>query len=195
MERLKLQVKDVRSDKLQARLEAKLANPDLTGDLDVTWKKEGDKLDVMANMARIDLAALHRYVPNQAPPALRQTLQNVVQKGVATDVRFIARGLLKDFPFANSKVGELRVTGKVSDAQLTMPQKADTPKAPWAHLAQTSFSFDLNGTQLDINNLNSELAGLIGKGSGRIANIHKPVLEVRVELALNRSRPLPKMFF
>ncbi len=182
VERFKLQVKDVRSDKLQAQLEAKFTNLDLAGDLAVVWKKEGGKLDATVNMARIDLAAIHRYVPDQASPTLRQTLQNVVQKGVATDVRFIARGLLKDFPFANKKTGELRLTGKVSDAQLTVPQKTDTSKAPWPNLEQTEFSFNLNGMQLSVDNIQTELGGLTSKGSARISDLRKPILEIKADL-------------
>ncbi len=182
MERFKLQVKDVDSDKLQARLEAKLENADLLGDIDVTWKKQDNKLDTTVNVTRIDLTALHRYVPYQSPPALRQTLQATLQKGVATDVRFIARGPMKDFPFANSKAGEMRLTGKVSDAQLTLPQKADAPKAPWSNLEQTDFSFNLNGMQLSLDNIQTELAGLTSKGSVRIADLRKPILEIKVDL-------------
>jgi len=182
VERFKLQVKDVSSDKLQARLEAKLTSPDLAGEIDVAWKKEGDKIDAIVNMTRIDLAALHRYVPTQAPPALRQTLQNVVQKGVATDVRFIARGLLKDFPFSNNKTGELRLTGKVNDAQLVVPHKTDTTKFPWPNLEQTGFSFNLTGMQLSVDNIQTELGGLTSKGSARISDLRKPILEIKADL-------------
>ncbi len=181
-ERFKLQIKDARSDKLQAQLAAKFANLDLAGDLDVAWKKEGDKLDATVNMTRSDLVALHRYVPAQAPPALRQTLQNVLQKGVATNVRFIARGPLKDFPFTNTKTGELRLTGKVSDAQLILPQKIDATKTSWPNLEQTEFSFNLNGMQLSVDNIQTELGGLASKGSVRISDLRKPVLEIKTDL-------------
>ena len=181
--RFKLQAKDVPTDKLQVHLEAKLANSDLSGDVEATWKKEGQKIDATVNMAHIDLAALHRYVPERAPLAVRQTLQNAIQKGTASDVRITVRGALKDIPFANNQAGELRITGKVSDAQFTIPQKADAVKAPWTSLMQTGFSFALNGSQLDIKNIATEVAGLTSKGSVRIADIRKPVLEARVELA------------
>ena len=183
IERFRLQAKDVGSDKLQAQLQAKIANPDMAGDVDVNWKKDGHKLDATANFAHIDLAALHRYVPPQAPPQLGQILQSAIQKGTASEVRLVMKGSLKDFPFTNSKTGELRVSGKVTDAELAIPQKADAPKAPWSHLAKTNLNFDFNGTQLNLKNITSELAGLTSKGSARISDIKKPILEANIELA------------
>ena len=179
LERFRLQAKDVGSDKLQAQLQAKIAHPDMAGDVDANWKKDGNKLDATANLARIDLTALHRYVPLQ----LGQTLQSAIQKGTASEVRLVLKGALKDFPFANNKTGELRVSGKVTDAELTMPQKVNGSKTAWPHLAQTSFNFDFNGTQLDLKNITSELAGLTSKGAARISDIKKPILEARIELA------------
>ncbi len=183
VERFRLQAKDVGNDKLQARLEARVANPDLAGDLDITWKKEGDKLDATAHMDRINLAALHHYVPPRASPLLGPLLQGAIQAGTASDVRLTLKDALKGLSFANSKAGELRISGKVEGAELSIPQKTDAPKALWPNLTQTSFNFDFNGTQLNLENISGELAGLTNKGSVRIADIRTPVIEANVELA------------
>ena len=182
VERTKLQAKDLQTTKQQIRLEVKLANTDLAGDFDVSWKKEGDKLDVTANMERLDLTALYRYVPEQTLPTIRKILQNSIQKGTASDVHATFKGSIKEFPFATSKAGAIRVTGKVSDTQLNITQKADIEKTPWSNLTQTDFLFDLNGAQLDIKNITTELAGLSSKGSIRIADVRKPVVELKAEL-------------
>lgn len=180
--RFKVQLKNAQTNQLQARLEVKLVNSDLAGDVDATWEKEDHKINATVNLERIDLTALHRYVPAQVPITVRQTLQNNIQKGIASDVRITVRGGLQDFPFPNNKTGELRATGKVSDAQFTIPQKADTIKAPWANLINTSFSFDLQGSRLDIKNIATEVANLSSKGFIRIADIYKPVIEMKAEL-------------
>lgn len=187
--RLTAEAKNIGSDKLQLSVKAKMMHPDFAGDIDAQWKKEGEKIDASANFERIDLASLHRYVPLTEYAELRQSLQNVIQKGVASNVRVSLKG---------KSLGDLRIAGKVEDAQFTLPQKADTPKTPWANLSQTYFNFDFNGTKLELKNISSELAGISSKGSARIVDIKKPVIEANIEmtgsmasaLQLVRTEPL-----
>ena len=179
--RLTAEAKNIGSDKLQLGVKAKIAHPDFAGDIDAQWKKEGEKIDVSANFERVDLASLHRYVPLTEYAELRQSLQNIIQKGVASNVRISLKG---------KSLGDLRIAGKVQDAQFTLPQKTDTPKTPWTNLSQTHFNFDFNGTKLELKNISSELAGLICKGSARIVDIKKPVIEANVEMTGSMANAL-----
>jgi len=190
---VKLQAQHVDNDQLRLRLAATLENADFAGEVDASWEKEGGKIDAAVRMAHLDLAALHRYVPEEAPPAIHQVLQSTLQKGVVSDVRVALAGTL-------THLTELRATGKVRDAQLTMPS-AMTAQAPWATMTKTQFAFDLQDAQLEISHLSTELANLTGKGSMRIADIHHPVLQARLDvtgrltdaLAVVRREPFKTM--
>jgi uncharacterized protein (TIGR02099 family) len=187
IERFKLHAKDIDSDKLDLRLDAKATHADFAGDLAVTWKKDGDKIDAKANFERLDLAALQRYVPAQAPPDLRPMLQSVIQKGTASDVRVALKGVFKDLLHINNKAVDLRLSGKVADAELSIPHilgsSSGAAKTPWSNLANTHFNFDFNGTRLELKNIATELPDLRAKGTALIADIKKPVLEVTADLA------------
>jgi uncharacterized protein (TIGR02099 family) len=175
---LKLEAKGLSSDKLQVRFDSALANPDIAGDIKGSWKLDGNKLDARAQIKSIQLAALHRYVPEGLASNLRQRLKNSIQAGTAQDVRLAFKGSPDDL----LKADELRATGRVVSGQFTLPTTANAPSNPWTYWVKTQFWFDLNDSQLELKNIRTELAGLAAKGFVSIADIKNPMIEANAQL-------------
>lgn len=162
----------------QARLQAKLASPDAAGEFDVTWTaKDGviqnGAVDAKGRLAYVNLAALHKYLPESTTPAAKQALQTTLQKGMARDVTFSLKGALKDFPFADAKTGTMRMQGKISDGHFAF--------ANFPTLTQTKSTFDLNGLQLHFDDVTTVIASLPTQGSVHIADLRKPVLGIEAQ--------------
>ncbi len=178
MEQVTLHLLDANKPTFQARVQTKLASPDAAGDFDIAWtSKDGTVqngiVDAKGRLAHIDLAALHKYLPESISPVTRQSLQSMLQKGVAKDVTFSIKGAAKDFPFADPKTGTLRMQGKISDGQLAL--------AHFPALTQTKSLFDLNGLQLHFDDVQTVIADLPTQGSIHIHDLRKPELDIHAE--------------
>ncbi len=175
VEQFTLQLADASQPTAQARLQAKLANPDIAGDFDVSWlakngSLESGMVDAKGNISRIHLATIQKYVHGWITPTAQKTLQSVLQKGIAKDVTFAVKGAVKDFPFNDAKQGTLRIQGKVSDGHFAFDH--------FPALVQSSGTFDLQNLKLRFDDVNTVIANLAAKGSIQIANVRNPTVEI-----------------
>jgi uncharacterized protein (TIGR02099 family) len=70
-------------------------------------------VDLTAQLTRVDVAQVYRYVPVTLPPGIREWLKHALASGQATDTRLRLNGDLADFPFINGRRGQFLVTSKV----------------------------------------------------------------------------------
>jgi uncharacterized protein (TIGR02099 family) len=176
---LKLTAKGANSAKLQVRIDTAIVNPDITGELGGTWTQARNELDLSAQFKRMNLAELYRYVPVSTANSLRQKMQHSIQKGIVQDVRIAYVGGTKDFLNGT----KLRATGRVDNGQFSIPTTIAADPPPWTHWSNTQFTFNLDGTQLEVRSIDAELAGLATKGSVTIADIQKPVIEANARVS------------
>jgi uncharacterized protein (TIGR02099 family) len=175
IEHLTLHVFNVAQPTTRIRVQATLAKPDVQGDVDVTWQAQGEKaenglLDAKGHIAKLDLAALHRYLPPSMTATIQPLLQSSLQQGMIKDATFSIKGSPKDFPFVNPKTGELRAKGKMTGGHFVWGA------AP--ALTQTQAAFELNGAQLRFSDVSTLMANLPVQGSVLIGDLRKPVLEI-----------------
>lgn len=181
--RLKLDAQNIQTDHLTVGLDGHFEQADVAGSVKGTWKKGGNYLDAQAQISRLNLAALPTYISTQRVPAhVRLALQGVIQKGVASDVDLRVKGALKDFPWFNASSGELRVSGKVVDAQWVLPMKQIPSAALLPPVQQTNFTFSLTGKRLEIKELDAKWLGLSAKASLQIPDLRKPVVQMKGEV-------------
>ena len=76
------------------------------------------RLDLTGRIARLHAQAAHQYVPLAAGSVTRDWLRQALVAGRLSDGAFRVKGNLAQFPFDNGRDGELRITGRVSDATL-----------------------------------------------------------------------------
>jgi uncharacterized protein (TIGR02099 family) len=177
IEHLTVHVLNVTQPMDHIRMQATLAKPDVQGDIDVTWRAQGEKatdglLEAKGNLVKLDLAALHRYLPESMAATLQPLLQSSLRQGTVKDATFTIKGSPKDFPFTNAKTGELRAQGKIADGHFVW----GTAPA----LTRAQGTFDLNGAQLRLSDVRTVVANLPVSGAMLISDLRKPVLEIDV---------------
>lgn len=168
--------------------QAQLANADVAGDFSGSWKTgEGSQrlpgvLDLTANISRAQAAQVHRYLPNSLPLEVRTYVRDAVQQGVASKTKVRIRGDLKDLPFDNPKLGELRISTQIDQgryAYVPVPKGSRVPASGnWPALT------GLNGE------LVFERSALHFKGSTQLEGADKvPWQKVEAHIA-NLARPV-----
>lgn len=178
VERFTLQVLDVSKPATQARLQAKLASSDISGDFDVTLAAkdgviENSTLDVNGRISSLNLAAVHKYLPERVTSSSRLGLQSMIQKGTAKEITFAMKGAVKNFPFTDADLGTLRIQGKILDSHLVF--------AGFPALTHSRGTFDLKNLQLRVDDAYTVIADLPAKGTVLIADLRKPVVEIEVQ--------------
>lgn len=118
-------------------------------------------LDLSANISRLQIKQLHRYLPIYIDADARAYLRDALTGGEATQASLRLRGNLTDLPFDNPKLGEFRVV-----AQITNGQYAYVPPFKGRPIS-------LANTWPAIASLNGELvydrSALTFKGAGKLA--------------------------
>ena len=158
----------------------KFSNADAQGDAQVKWqtsdapsaanasKAQGHSsrfpgvLDLQGTLSRLEGTRVHRYLPSLMRPNAREYVREAIQKGVATNVKFKAKGNIYDMPFANPKLGEFVISAKMNDAVFAYvpPALAIAGSRPWPPLV------DVNG-ELVIERLKLQVKGVTGRiGAG-----------------------------
>ena len=173
------------NDQTELEVQTTLANTDATGELLASWKKRTQKLSLKGRFSRINLPALHRYLPPKIPQTARVYLQQGFEAGTAHDVLFTLEGVPKDFPFVDPNLGEFRIQGKISDAQFVFDQRdpnlGENPSGYWPRLMRAKAHFDLHRMQLTLNDVDATFAGLPLRGQIKIADLRKPIVEVTAQ--------------
>lgn len=98
-----------------------VANQDLSMSLagDYRWDGHGPgKADLRGKIARGEASAAWRYVPRIVNPDVVNWLRESLLAGEAENADFALRGNLADFPFADGRAGEFRVTVPLQGVRL-----------------------------------------------------------------------------
>ena len=147
----------------------KFANADAQGEGQATWRTgEGAArfpgvLDLQATLSRADGARVWRYLPLGVTKMARDYVRESVVKGAASNARFRVKGNLSDFPFADPKQGEFRVSADVRDVTYAYVPRSATRGAPaWPALTQLSGELLFLGNGMQVKNAVGRFAGAPG---------------------------------
>ena len=161
----------------------KFSNADAQGEAQIKWQTAttGSRLpgvlDLQGSLSRADATRVHRYLPLDIERDVRDYLRDAITEGRASAVRFRVKGDLNDFPFANPKQGEFRVTASLQDATLVYVPRRLQPVAalPWPALTQISGELLIDHASLQLKDINARLAGApgvrISRADARIPNL------------------------
>jgi uncharacterized protein (TIGR02099 family) len=163
-------------------------------------------LDLQGTLSRLEGTRVHRYLPSLVRPNAREYVREAIQKGVATNVKFKAKGNIYDIPFANPKLGEFIISAKMNDAVFAyVPQSlALLGNKPWPALTDVNGELVIERLRLQVKGVTARMgAGLqITKADGVIADLQNaPTVVVNAEargagsdtLALVNSSPLGEL--
>ena len=142
-------------------------NADASTEFNGTWTTgKGENrwpgaLDLSANVSRLQIKQLHRYLPIYIDSDARAYLKDALMGGEATQASLRLRGNLTDMPFDNPKLGEFRVVAQIANGQYAyVPPVKGKPTS-------------LANTWPAIASLNGELvydrSALTFKGAGKLA--------------------------
>jgi uncharacterized protein (TIGR02099 family) len=144
------------------------ANKDLSGSAKGSYATAVDgrgRVDMTAQVARVDATQLYRYLPLTVDDELRAWLHRAVLSGTASDLRIKLVGALADFPFADGKGGQFQLLGKAQGVTLDYvqgwPQLGDMDtdiRVVGAHMAfdvqkGRIYGADIGHTRIDIADL------------------------------------------
>ena len=177
IEQLAVDLKGWDGGKMWTELEAQASftSSDVAGRAKAKWQRstgsrEAGQLELNSTLSKVDLTALHRYLPTSMSAPMRQYIHNAFERGQAQDVQLKFNGALKDLPT------QLGVSGRLRDVQFVFAPN-------WPSLAQTSAQFDLQGSSLAISKIETQFADLPVQGSVRIADVKNPSLDIALTSA------------
>jgi uncharacterized protein (TIGR02099 family) len=188
-------------DQVQVNLtQGRVSNPDLAGDFSGSWKTGLDTarlpgvLDLTANLSRVQLTQIYRYLPNTLPASVRGHAHEAIKAGAASNVKIRLRGNLDDMPFDNPKLGEFRISAQISQGQYAYaPAKLGTPLSQqWPSLTGLNGELVFERSALHFKG-NTQLTGA-PKVMWRKVEAHIPNLDKAVVSVTGEARgPLPEM--
>ena len=118
-------------------------------------------LDLQGALSRLDLAALHRYLPKVLDKDLRAYLRESLVGGRASEVKYRVKGDLQAFPFTHAAQGDFHIAGQLQNVNFAyaparlMPQ----PALPWPTLQGVSAQLLIDNDVLQIKNATGGIAG------------------------------------
>ena len=200
----------------------KFSNADAQGEAQVKWQTADAPtrsqsrfpgvLDLQGSLSRLEGNRVHRYLPSLMRPNSREYVREAIQKGVATNVKFKAKGNIFDLPFADAKLGEFSISAKMNDAVFAYapPSLAKVGSRPWPPLTEVNGELLIDRLKLQIKGVTGRVAGSsatgkglqITKAEGLIADLlNSPTVAVSAEargaasdaLALVNSSPLGEL--
>jgi uncharacterized protein (TIGR02099 family) len=153
------------------------ANADVAGTTAGTWHSRpggpGD-VDARAQLTRVNLAGVHRYLPLGAGSAIRDWLRNALPQGTSGDASLVLAGDLAQFPFAGGKGGQLLFVAKAHDATLRYAES-------WPAITDIAGDVRIEGTRLLVTASAGRVLGAqIGATRAEIADLHdaSPLLQI-----------------
>ncbi|WP_374594571.1 YhdP family protein, partial [Aquabacterium sp.] len=165
------------NDDVQGTLEATWATGDPTrhnGPATGAWLPGTLQLDATISQGRATSVA--RYLPTTIPHETRAYLQDAIQAGELSDVRFKINGDLWDVPFRKGMPGEFVIRGNVRNAQLDyVPARllhADSgrPAPGWPAFTQLEGELVFDRDAMLIHRARARL-GSVGSGRFEINNV------------------------
>ncbi|CAN5543932.1 YhdP family protein [soil metagenome] len=153
----------------------KFANADAVGEAHASWhtgepaQSSGrgrfpGVLDLQGSMSRAAGTRVYRYLPMSIGPKVREYVHNAVVKGEAAGVKFKVKGDLHDMPFVDSKLGDFRISGNVSDVTLAYVPRSIQPAGAreWPALTQLAGELIFERQGMRVVGASSRMAGAPG---------------------------------
>ena len=138
-----------------AQWKAQLANEDLQGQMQGQWQAAATGpgvLDLEAQLARVEAARIHRYLPLSLSADVRHYVRDSVRKGRVNGLQVRIKGDLAKIPMAHPKDGEFRFAGHLQDVEMAYAPPALLPAGslPWPSLQglQGDLVFERQGMKL-----------------------------------------------
>jgi uncharacterized protein (TIGR02099 family) len=167
-----------RDGKTTVRIEQlEFANADATGSASGTYRTTGQghgEIDLIAQASRVDARQVHRYLPRSINDATRVWLRTALAAGMASEARLKVAGNVAEFPFANSRGGQLVITARAKGVTLAY---ADG----WPPIEAIDGDIRIDGARLKIDALRGHALGVdIGKTHAEIENLaaDTPLLKI-----------------
>lgn len=118
-------------------------------------------LELQASLSRAELARVHRYLPLAMDQEVRDYLRDAIRGGTASAAKFVLKGDLRQFPFAQAKQGEFRVSANLSNATYAYVPPYLLPKGgkPWPAFSQLNGELLLDRSTLSLKGVRAVWGG------------------------------------
>ncbi|MGI8896449.1 MAG: YhdP family protein, partial [Casimicrobiaceae bacterium] len=147
--------------------ELRFANAHTSGRVAGSWRsqsKGAGAVDITAELTRLDLAHLDRYLPLGLDPVTRDWLRLGIKQGVARDLRLAVSGNLADFPFPDNRGGRFIATLNVTDVTLAY---ADA----WPEMTAIDAEVKFEGSRITVTSPRARIFGAqLGPVEAQIAD-------------------------
>jgi len=136
----------------------RIAIADIQGDLDGQWTMPSNgsgpgTVDLQGRFARVELARVQRYLPLSLSKDLRDYVRDAVRAGSASDIKLKLKGDLREFPFAQARQGEFRVSANISNATFAYAPPLPNTKLPWPVFTQLNGELVIDQNALYLNGM------------------------------------------
>ncbi len=138
----------------------RFVNADVQGELDGQWTVQPNGsgpgfTDLQGRFTRLDLARVPRYLPLSVSKDLRDYLRDAVRAGTASDIKLKLKGNLRDFPFAQPRQGDFRISANLSNATYAYAPASPMPtaKPPWPVFTQLTGELVIDQSALYLNGM------------------------------------------
>lgn len=172
---------------------AQAGNEDLQGQVQGQWQAAATGpgvLDLQAQIAQVQAARIHRYLPLTLPQDVRHYVRDSVRKGTVSKLQIRIKGDLSKIPMAQPRDGEFRFSGHLQGVEMAYVPISLLPAGspPWPVLQdlQGDLVFERQGMKL------SAASARFGEGrqavqihalrAGMPDVAHDPQLDVQAEL-------------
>ena len=175
----------------------KFANADAQGEGQASWRTSDAAkaathsrfpgvLDLQGSLSRADGARVYRYLPQSVPRNAREYVREAVTVGHATGVKFRVKGDLRNFPFADGKAGEFRISADMHNATYAyVPPSMNRGTGTWPALTQMTGELVFDRNSMQIKGAQGRFAGSPGlqfKAEAQIPDLHVPTVLVKGEV-------------
>jgi uncharacterized protein (TIGR02099 family) len=180
--------------------QAKFSNAELQAELQANWLS-GDSsqplgaIDMKAKVARLDAAALHRYLPLSMDEQARHYLRDAMLAGSFRQAAITLKGPLDRFPFAQSNEGIFTVVAPFQQLNMQFaPSSVLSPtqrrdKMVWPQLQKATGELNLNRNRLLIKGASARLGTdgttLVNKLDVQIPDLRNMVVDVNAQIRGN----------
>jgi uncharacterized protein (TIGR02099 family) len=123
------------------------ANADLAGTLSGSYQRIPDQpgiIDITGSLSRAEARKVVDYLPVGVARGARPWLAAAFLAGSSNDVKFRAKGNLRDFPFPDDKKGVFYVTAKVNGGKLHYGDN-------WPDIENIEGEFAFRGLRMDVD--------------------------------------------
>ena len=150
------------------------ASGQATGQYRTTTQGPGE-IDLNAQLMRVDVAHLYRYIPTTVGDSVRQWLRSSLTKGRTDEVRLKLTGNLAAFPFADGKSGQFSVLAKGRDLSLDYARN-------WPAISAADAEVRIDGTRLTVDLARGRIADVpLDKAKAEIADMRFPHPLLRID--------------